>query len=83
MNKNMKAICTYNDGNNFDPKVGEIVEVKNLYITRVWRGEEELSIEDSQQGYFKSQEMIIAMLQENDEVENNYCHGQYKVINNK
>ena len=79
----MKTICTHNDGNLFDPKVGEIVEIENLYITRVWRGEEELSIEDSQQGYFKSQEMIIAMLQENDEVENNYCHGQYKVINNK
>ena len=79
MKAKIKAICMYNDGNQFDPKVGEVVKVKTLYITKVWRGEKELSIKDKQ-GYFKSQEMILAMLQEGDDIENNYCHGQYKVV---
>ena len=77
----MKAICTHNDGNNFDPKVGEVVDVKTLYITRIWRKGSEISIQDENEPRFnKSQDAIYPILREGDYIENNYCHGEYRIL---
>ena len=79
--KSMKAICTLNEGNDFDPEVGEIVEMEDLYITRLWREGSEIDLEDKKrQGYFKPEEVILSMLKKGDVVEENYCHGLYKVL---
>ena len=77
----MKAICYYNEGNDFDPMVGDIVDLESLYITRVWRDGKELDLEDpSNPGYFKPASSILSLLKEGDKVEENYCHGMFRVV---
>ena len=78
----MKAVCIANYGNDFDPKVGEIVSIDaDFYITRIWREGVEISIEDEEKpGYFESEDVILSMLEKGDEVEENYCHGRYVVV---
>ena len=78
----MKAICTYNEGNNFDPKVGEIVNIdQSFYITQVWRNKSSISISDPKRpGYLLPAEEIISLLKVGDEIEENYCHGMYRVV---
>ena len=76
----MKAICYYQE-NDFDPEVGEIVEVEDLYITRIWRERVEISTEDEERpGYHKPEEVILSMLKKGDVVEENYCHGMYQIV---
>ena len=79
----MRAICYYNEGNDFDPMVGDIVAIDNesFYITRLWRDGIEIDLEDLKRpGYFKPAEEILALLKEGDEIEENYCHGMYRVV---
>ena len=78
----MKALCTCNEGNDFDPKVGEVVNVnESFYITRMWRDGKEINLEDPKRpGYFLPEEEILALLRVGDEVEENYCHGMYRVV---
>ena len=77
----MKAICIYNEGNDFDPEVGSIENVEDLYITQLWRGGKEIDLEDPKRpGYFKPAETILSLLEVGDEIEENYCHGMYRVI---
>ena len=79
----MKAVCYYNEGNDFDPKVGEVVniDVESFYITRLWRDGKEINLEDPKRpGYFKPADVILSLLKEGDEIEENYCHGLYRVI---
>ena len=79
----MKAICTHNDGNSFDPKVGETVEIEAIYITRIWRDGKEISTSDEKRpGYHKSPDVLRSMLKEGDSIEDNYCHGQYRIVAN-
>ena len=76
----MKAVCYYQE-NDFDPEVGAIVELEDLYITRVWRDGVELSTEDENRpGYHKPQNILLSMLKEGDKVEENYCHGMFRVM---
>ena len=77
----MKAVCTHNDGNDFDHKVGDIVNIEDLCITRIWREGREISTSDKNKpGYHKSQDILRSMLKKGDEIENNYCHGQYRIL---
>lgn len=80
----MKAVCIFNHGNDFDPEVGEIVALDDLYITRIWRNSEELTTsllhDEEKPGYFKSADVILSLLKEGDEIEDNYCHGRYVVV---
>ena len=79
----MKAICIENYGNDFDPKVGEVVdlEVVDFYITGLWRDGEVVDLEDPKRpGYFKPESEIISLLLPGDEIEENYCHGRYRVV---
>ena len=77
----MKAICIHNCGNDFDPKVGEIVSLQDLYITSINRGGSILDLEDPKRpGYFKPEAEILALLKEGDMVEENYCHGIFQVV---
>ena len=80
----MKAICIYNCGNDFDPKVGEVVEdivLADFYITSLWRNGSEIDLEDPKRpGYFKPESEILSLLKEGDEIEENYCHGRYRVV---
>ena len=76
----MKAVCIHQE-NSFDPEVGAIVELEDLYITRVWRDGVELSIEDENRpGYHKPASSILSLLKEGDKVEENYCHGMFRVV---
>ena len=77
----MKAICIHNVGNDFDPKVGEVVELADFYITSLWRNGSEIDLEDPKRpGYFKPESEILSLLKEGDEIEENYCHGRYRVV---
>ena len=79
----MKAVCIHNCGNDFDPKVGEIVDLnlKDFYITSLSRNGSILDLEDPKRpGYLKSESEIIALLKEGDEIEENYCHGIFRVV---
>ena len=77
----MKAICIYNCGNDFDPKVGEIVDIKDLYITGLRRKGSILDLEDQNRpGYLRPESEILALLKEGDEIEENYCHGIFRVV---
>ena len=79
----MKAICVYNEGNSFDPEVGDIVSVtaESFHITRLWRGGKEIDLEDPKRpGYFKPAETILSLLEVGDQIEENYCHGMYRVV---
>ena len=61
-------------------------EETDVYVTRVWRGSQELDIEDhtlsgdTGNHYILSQDEIYSMLQPGDVIEDNYCHGQYNVV---
>ena len=77
----MKAVCIENYGNDFDPKVGEVVDFYDFYITGLWRNGSQIDLEDPQRpGYFKPESEILSLLKEGDIVEDNYCHGRYRVI---
>ena len=77
----MKAICIYNYGNDFDPKVGEVVELTDFYITSLWRNGSQIDLEDPKRpGYFKPEHEILSLLKEGDEMEENYCHGIFRVV---
>ena len=81
--KTMKAICIHNEGNDFDPEVGEvvIVDVESFYITRLWRDGKEIDLSDPKRpGYFLPAETIMSLLKEGDVIEENYCHGMYQVV---
>ena len=81
MTTNMVAVCTRNYGNDFDPKVGEIVDVETLHITRIWRGVKEVSTSDEEKpDYHKPAADLLSLLKEGDVVEDNYCHGRYRII---
>ena len=78
----MKAICYYQE-NDFDPRVGDIVSVtaESFHITQLWRGGKEIDLEDPKRpGYFKPVETILSLLEVGDEIEENYCHGMYRVV---
>ena len=77
----MKAICIHCE-NDFDPRVGEIVDLdENFYITRLIRNGSILDLENPQRpGYFRPESEILALLKEGDEVEENYCHGIFRVV---
>ena len=76
----MKAICYYQE-NDFDPEAGEIVSIKSLYITQLWRDGSEIDLEDPKRpGYFKPEGEILSLLKVGDEIEDNYCHGMYRVV---
>ena len=76
----MKAVCIHNE-NDFDREVGEIVDLKDLYITGIVRNGFILDLENPQRpGYFRPESEILALLKEGDVVENNYCHGMYQVV---
>jgi len=70
----MKAVCAYFSGNSFDNKKGTVVQISELYISRIWRDSKELDISDL------SQETIREMVKVGDTIEDNYCHGQYEAI---
>ena len=78
----MKTVCIHNCGNDFDPMVGDIVEItKNFYITQVWRNGSKIDIEDPKRaGYLLPAEDILSLLEVGDELEENYCHGMYRVV---
>ncbi len=79
----MKAVCIENYGNDFDPKVGEVVdtELVDFYITSLWRNGSEIDLEDPlRPGYFKPEHEILSLLREGDKIEENYCHGMYLVV---
>ena len=77
----MKTVCIRNYGNDFDPEVGEIVALDDLYITRMWREGSEIDLEDPKRpGYFKPESEILSLLKEGDKIEENYCHGMYLVV---
>ena len=80
--KNMKAICIHNEGNDFDPEVGDIVDInEKFYISRVWRDGSEIDLEDPKRpGYFLPAETIMSLLSVGDQIEENYCHGMYLVV---
>ena len=60
-------------------------EETDVLVTRAWRGSQDLDLSDhtlSHDGrhYILSQEEIYSRLQPGDVVENNYCHGLYRVV---
>ena len=60
-------------------------EETDIYVTRAWRGSQDLDLEDHTlshdgQHYILSQEEVYSLLQPGDVVENNYCHGLYRVV---
>ena len=60
-------------------------EETDVLVTRAWRGSQELDLEDASQSsvgnhYTLSQEEVYSLLQAGDVVENNYCHGLYRVV---
>ena len=77
----MKAICIQNYGNDFDPMVGEVIALSDLYITGLWREGSEIDLGNPKKpGYFKPEYEILSLLKEGDEIEDNYCHGRYLVV---
>ena len=76
----MRAVCIHRD-NDFDPEVGSIRNVEDLYITRILRDGEDVDTEDEKKpGYLKSENVLLSLLREGDIVEDNYCHGRYLVV---
>ena len=76
----MKAICIYCE-NDFDPRVGEIVDIKNLYITSLVRNGSKIDLENpNKPGYFRPEAEILDLLKEGDQIEDNYCHGIFQVV---
>lgn len=77
----MRAVCIHHSGNDFDPEVGSIRNVEDLYITRILRDGEDVETEDEERpGYFKPENILLSLLREGDIVEDNYCHGRYLVV---
>ena len=74
------AVCIQNS-NDFDLGVGAVVEVEDLYITRIWRDGEVVETENpARPGYHLPENVLLSMLREGDTVEDNYCHGRYRVV---
>ena len=74
----MNVICIYQPGNLFDNKEGRIVNINEVYITRVLRAENNVVI--SKDNHLFDQKEIQELLELDDELEDNYCHGWYRVI---
>ena len=76
----MKAVCIHRD-NDFDPEVGSIKNLEDLYITRIVRNGVEIDTENpARPGYHLPENVLLSMLREGDIVEDNYCHGRYRVV---
>ena len=77
----MKAVCIHNCGNDFDLEVGETMELKDLYITGLIRNGSIVDLSDPQRpGYLRPESEILALLKKGDEIEENYCHGRYRIV---